>query len=169
MHVRAARTSDAETVREVHFESITGLGPEGYDEEQVEAWASGCESADYESAIEAEGGAFVVAEKGRDVVAFGSVRFEPPEGYEAAVAAEVTGVYVHPSVARTGVGSAALAELERLARERPVRTLGLSATVNAVPFYESHGYERVREYVHEFSGHESTGVEGTVVEMKKRL
>ncbi len=42
-------------------------------------------------------------------------------------------------------------------------------TLHAVPFYEWHGYERVREYMHEFSSHESIVVTGTVVEMKKNL
>jgi hypothetical protein len=46
---------------------------------------------------------------------------------------------------------------------------GRPASLNAVPFYELHGYERVREHDHEFSGHGSTGVTGTVVEMKKEL
>ncbi len=169
MRVRDATTDDAEAIRAVHAESITELGREGYDERQVTAWAEGCESAEYAAAIEADAGAFVVAEDEDDVVAFGTVRFEPPEEHAAAVESEVTGVYVHPSVARTGVGSAVLAELERRAREQATRTLGLSASLNAVPFYESRGYERVREYAHEFSSHESTGVTGTVVEMRKEL
>ncbi|MEM4780046.1 MAG: GNAT family N-acetyltransferase, partial [Halalkalicoccus sp.] len=83
--------------------------------------------------------------------------------------AEVTGVYVDPSAARQGIGSTLLADLERYGRERGVRTLALSASLNAVPFYQAHGYERVREYRHEFSNHESTGVEGIVVEMATRL
>lgn len=169
MRVRDTTVEDAEAVREVHFESITELGRDGYDERQVSAWAKGCESADYSSAIESEGGDFVVAEEGGNVAAFGSVRFVSPEGYESTAEAEVTGVYVRPSVARTGVGSAVLAALERRTRERDARTIGLSASLNAVPFYESHGYERVREYAHEFSGSESTGVTGTVVEMRKEL
>ncbi|XVH33258.1 GNAT family N-acetyltransferase (plasmid) [Haloferacaceae archaeon DSL9] len=83
--------------------------------------------------------------------------------------AEVTGVYVHPSVARQGVGTRIYTELERRARTHDVQTVGLSASRNAVAFYEAHGYERVREYTHAFSSHESTGVTGTVVEMKKKL
>ncbi|WP_231184993.1 GNAT family N-acetyltransferase [Haladaptatus sp. DYF46] len=168
MRVRNATTDDVEAVRAVHAESIAELGREGYDERQVAAWAEGCESAEYTPAIEADAGTFVVAED-VDVVAFGTVRFEPPKEHAAAVDGEVTGVYVHPSVARTGVGSAVLAELERRASEQGTRTLGLAASLNAVPFYEAHRYERVRECAHEFSSRESTGVTGTVVEMKKKL
>lgn len=169
MEVREATPGDAEAVRSVHRESIEGLGREAYTDEQVAAWAKGCESADYAGSIESDETAFVVAEDGRDIVGFGSLRFESPDAYEAAVDAEVTGVYVHPSAAREGVGSRLYAELERRARARGVRTLGLSASLNAVPFYESHGYERVRTYRHEFSSRESTGIEGAVVEMTKEL
>ena len=169
MHVREATTDDAEAVRSVHSESITELGPEGYAEPQVAAWARGCESADYSSVIENEETEFVVAEDEGTVVAFGSATLESPEEYEPAVEAEVTGVYVHPTVARTGVGSAVLSEIERRVRDRDTHALGLSASLNAVSFYEEHGYERVREYTHEFSSSESTSVTGTLVEMKKEL
>lgn len=169
MHVREARPSDVDAVRAVHRASIEGLGPAAYAEEQVEAWAHGCETAEYSSIAE-DDCYFVVAEdEDGGVVGFGSLRLDSPEGYEAAVDAEVTGLYVHPSVTREGVGSAILADLEDRARNEGVRTLGLTSSLNAVPFYEAQGYERVREYAHEFSDHESTGVEGRVVEMRKEL
>lgn len=169
MEVREATSVDAEAVRRVHAESIRKLGSEAYSAEQVEAWAAGCESADYAVAIESTDTRFVVAEDGEGIYGFGTLSFDAPEEYETAVGGEVTGVYVHPSVAREGVGSAILEDLEREARERGVRTLGLSASLNAVPFYEAREYERVRERRHEFSAHRSTSVEGTVVEMVKRL
>ncbi|MDL5361623.1 GNAT family N-acetyltransferase [Halalkalicoccus sp. NIPERK01] len=169
MEIREATPGDAEIIQEVHVASITELGPEAYSESQVEAWAMGCKSADYAGAIESDDAYFVVAEDREGVRGFGSLSLDPSEGYEASVDAEVTGVYVDPSVARRGVGSAILADLERHAREHGVRTLGLSASLNALPFYEAHGYERVREYRHEFSAHESTAVEGTVVEMTMQL
>lgn len=110
-----------------------------------------------------------MAHDDRGVVGFGFLTFESLDDYEATVDAEVPGVYVLPSVARTGVGSILYAELERQAREDGIQMLELKASLNAVSFYESHGYERVKEHTHEFSSHESTGVEGTVVEMKKQL
>lgn len=168
MEIRAAEPTDADAVRRVHRASIEGLGPEAYDSEQVEAWASGCESADYASTIADDDVRFVVAERDGDIVGFGSLRLERLAD-ESTADAEITGVYVHPSVAREGVGTALLADLEREARERGRRLLGLSASLNAVPFYDHHGYERVETRTHEFSGHRSTGVEGTVVEMRKEL
>jgi putative acetyltransferase len=167
MEVRDATPSDAEAVRTVHRRSITELGTEGYGDAQVEAWARGCASAGYASAIEAEGSEFVVADDGGDVVAFGSLALSAPDEVDAD--GEVTGVYVLPSVAREGVGTRVYSKLERRARARGARTLGLSASLNAVPFYEAQGYERVGERTHEFSSHESTGVTGVVVEMRKEL
>lgn len=169
MNVREAVPADAEAVRAVHSDSITGLGREAYSQEQIEAWAPGCEAADYTEAINEDELLFVVAEMDSDVVAFGSLKLTSPDEYEADVDAEITGVYVHPSVARQGVGTRIYTELEEAARTRGEERLGLPATRNAVPFYESHGFERVRAFSHEFSSHESTGVTGTIIEMKKTL
>ena len=168
MELREATPGDVEAIRTVHQAAITGLGPDAYDNQQVDAWARGIESADY-AAIESVDYDFLVAEDGDDVVGFGSVRYESPDDYEANVDAEVTAVYVNPEVARKGVGSTLLEALQARARDQGVRTLGLSSSLNAVPFYEAHGYERVRESTHEFSSEELTGVEGRVVEMVRDL
>ncbi|SIR48886.1 putative acetyltransferase [Haladaptatus litoreus] len=169
MQIRDAMPEESDAVRRVHVESIIELGRDGYSPEQVEAWAQRCESADYSAAIGSETQEFVVAEDDRGVVGFGSLKYESPEEYEATVDAEITAVYVHPAVAREGVGSKLYSKLECRAREQGVQTLGLSASKNAVPFYEAHGCERVREFVHEFSSDDGTGVKGAVVEMKKTL
>lgn len=157
MRVREATPADADAVREVYAAFIAGLGPATYGDEQVEAWRRGVESADYTAAIR------------DDELAFGSLRHAAPEGYETAVDAEATAVYVHPDAARDGVGSAVLADRERRARDAGVESLGCTSSLNGVGFYERHGYERVRERSHEFSSAESTDVEGRVVEMAKVL
>ncbi|WP_440989816.1 N-acetyltransferase family protein [Haloarchaeobius baliensis] len=174
MQVRVATGDDVEAIRRVHEASIRDLGTETYDDEQVEAWAAGVESADY-AAVTDEACYFTVAEAesavvdDQSIVGFGTLVRREPEDYGADVDAEVTAVYVHPDVAENGVGTALLVDLERQAREEGFDRLGLTASTNAVPFYEAHGYERVRERGHEFSDHEGTGVEGTVVEMAKTL
>lgn len=169
MRIRDAEPADAEVVRRVHAESIQGLGTAADRQEQVDAWARGCESADYTALLEADHLMVVVACEGDDVVGFGTLSLSSPEEYEADVDAEVTLVYVHPEAAGEGVGSALYEELERRARANDVDALGLTASRNAVRFYDDHGYERVRAKDHEFSAHESTGVTGEVVEMRKHL
>lgn len=166
MNVRDATPDDVEAIRHVHRESILALGPAAYDEEQVAAWASGVDDADY-AAVEDDDTVFVVAECDGDVVGFASLRVDPPDGYASSVDAEVTGVYVHPDAAGAGVGTALLSRLESAARARGATSLGLEASRNAVGFYDARGYERVRDRNHEFSA--PSGVFGTVVEMKTTL
>ncbi|WP_323174002.1 GNAT family N-acetyltransferase [Natrialba sp. PRR66] len=169
MEVREAVPDDADAIRTTHAASITELGAESYSQEQVDAWAAGCESADYTAAIESPDHYLVVAVVDGSIRGFGSLVVAAPEEYETTADAEVTAVYVHPSVAREGVGSRIYESLERRAGERGVTALELTASQNAVAFYRSHGYERIGATRHEFSGHESTGVYGTVVEMRKEL
>ena len=163
MEVREARPADAEAVFEAHHAAIERLGPQAYDDEQVAAWGEGGSPDDY--GFEDPDEFYVVAELDGAVRGFGCLTLSAGEHLRADVDAEVTGVYVHPDAVREGVGTALLERLEEEARERGIESLGLWASLNAVGFYEHHGYERVAERTHEFSG----GVEGTVLEMRKTL
>ena len=182
--LRDAVPADAEAVRDVHAASVRGLGPAAYDDEQVAAWAGNRDPADYDTTP--DDADFVVAERDGRVVGFAELR-PHGGGYFETVrpgpwTGEVRAVYVHPDAAGEGVGSALLAELERRARGRDLSALGLHASLNAVPFYEARGYERVVELDHEFGESEAHSVSGsrtesdgdgpvtsTVVEMRKRL
>lgn len=169
IQLRDATPRDTEQIRTVHRAAIEQLGSQAYTDTQVRAWARGCSAAEYASAIEAADVVFLVADRGGEIVAFGSLRLSPPEAYHASVDAELTGLYVDPSTARSGIGTRVCAALERRATRRGVDTLGLSASLNAVPFYTTQGYDRVRTYTHEFSPQVGTGVTGEVVEMRKKL
>lgn len=127
-----------------------------------------CETADYETPVESPEMTCLVAESDA-IVGFAMLNHTDPEEYVSDADAEVTVVYVSPGVAREGVGSQLYTELEAGARSNDIETLALSVSRNAVPFYESHGNDRVREYDHEFSAYLDTGVTGTVVEMAKQL
>lgn len=161
--VREARTSDVTAVLGVHRASIQGLGPAGYDAEQVAAWRRGRSPDDY--AVDADGVYFVVAEADGAVLGFGALREEAGDHLDAPADAEVTAVYVRPSAARQGVGSALLADLEREAREAGAGSLGLWSSLVAVPFYQAAGYDRVADHRTTFAD----GVEGRVVEMRTVL
>lgn len=153
-------------IRSVHRRSIRELGRRAYDEHQIDAWAAGCDDADYTASIEATGGCVLVAERGGEVVGFASGTTDPDEDD---VDAEVTGLYVAPSVARRGIGSALLAALEGQLAPRGSARIGLTASRNAVGFYERHGYAVREPRTHEFSPHLETGVTGTVVRMRRDL
>lgn len=74
---------------------------------------------------------------------------------------ELHAVYVHPDHARSGVGSALLAELEGYARGYGLTKLTLQSSLNAVGFYERAGYNQTNRG-------ESPG-RVAVVEMEKYL
>lgn len=168
LRVREAEPSDAAAVCRVHEAAIRGLGPRGYDDDQVDAWAGDRSPADYDFDTEDYD---VVADRDGEVVGFGTLVPERPDyltdrGDSPAGAVEA--VYVHPDHAGEGVGSAILADLEREARDRGLASLGLQASLNAVEFYERRGYEREREVSHAFGG-DDCEVRGTVVEMWRHL
>jgi putative acetyltransferase len=163
MTIREAVADDGSAVLSVHLESIEQLGSAAYTSEQVAAWAHARDPQSYP--IDEDHAHFVVAEREECVVGFGWLETDPGDHLDAAVDREVIAVYVHPSVAREGVGSALLTELERFARDENASSLGLWSSLNAVEFYMAHGYEQVTEHVFEFDA----GIEGTVVEMRRKL
>jgi len=160
--VREAVPDDAPRIRAVHLDAIESLGGQAYSDEQVAAWAHDRDPAEYP--VETGETYAVVAEAGDRLVGFGWMRPDA-EDLVAPVGGEITAVYVDPSVARQGVGTRLCTELESEARRRGVESLGLWASRNAVPFYKTQDYRRVTEHTIEFDD----GVEGTVVEMRKRL
>lgn len=161
--VREAVPADAHAIRDVHLASIEGLAGDHYDDEQVGAWAHDRDPDEYP--IESPETEFLVADCGGTIVGFGWMKPDADDYIEAAVDGEITAVYVHPSVSGEGVGSAVYAALESRARSAGASSLGLWASLNAVSFYESHGYSRVTDHDLEFDD----GVYGTVTEMRKTL
>ncbi|NHZ83861.1 GNAT family N-acetyltransferase [Massilia sp. CCM 8695] len=61
---------------------------------------------------------------------------------------EVDAVFVDPQAGGRGIGKMMLAALERMALERGCKRLHLSASLNAVPFYEAAGFFVLRTAVY---------------------
>lgn len=162
VRVREAVAGDAHQICDVHLASIEGFGRQSYTGEQVAAWAHDRDPEEYP--IEAEDTYFVVAEVETEVVGFGWMKPDAGEYLQTAVEGEITGVYIHPSVARNGVGSRIYTELETEAIRQNIDSLGLWASRNAVPFYEAQGYERVTDHSYEYHD----GIELTLAEMVKQ-
>lgn len=80
-------------------------------------------------------------------------------------AGEVDAVFVDPDAGGRGIGSALLRTLEEMALASGCDTLHLSASLNAVGFYEAAGFVRIRDeaYPH------SSGFSLDSVFMQKRL
>lgn len=161
--IREGVAADAPRIHEVHLTSIKGLAGQSYDDDQIAAWAHERDPAEYP--IESPDTYFLVAERNDRMLGFGWMKPEADDYFQTTVGGEITATYVHPSVARRGIGSRIYDELEAYARRRSIESLGLWASLNAVPFYEAKGYERMTDHTYEFHD----GIEGTVAEMRKSL
>ncbi len=153
--------------------SIRAFGPAAYDERQVTAWAH---VDDPVYPVDDPGQLLLVAEvDGEDGEAVDGDDGDESDGapvfagvgHVAPAEEEVYAVYVHPDHAREGVGTALLEELEAAARDRGCDRLGLTASRNAVPFYEAAGYERTGSVEHDPTGPHDVTLE--CVRMRKRL
>jgi len=165
--VRSARLADRPTIRDLHVASVRELAPAAYRDAVVEAWIGDEERdpANYE--VTADDVVFLVATDDGEVVGFAEIATGPDATaeYDVPGDAAVRAVYVAPDRAGEGIGTELLAELERRGRQRGVETVLVTASLNALGFYESRGYERVGERTHVLGGE----VEGTVVVLRKRL
>ena len=146
--------TDAEAVRQVHGTSIRQVCAADYSARQIEAWASPARIEQYQFAIARH--EFHVAVASAIVIGFSELDRER---------GEVKAVYVDPAWLRRGVGSALLAELERVAREVRLGELQLEASLTAQPFYLAAGYCAVRRATHILSSGEGL----SCVQMRKAL
>lgn len=134
--VREMEPGDARAWLDVHRSAVRGLAADHYPAELVEAWAPlPVTAADVERLREAPSDELrLVAVLGGRVV--GIAAWAPATG-------EVTACYVLPGEARTGVGAALLAAIERAARRAGLASLSAEASLNAEPFYRARGFEAV--------------------------
>lgn len=133
--LRSASPNDVWKIRSLHIAAIEAHGPRAYDDEQVAAWAEKETDPDPGS-VEDTDQHVIVAEVDDSVVGFGKL---VPDHRE------VQAVYVHPDFTRQGIGYAILEKLENLAVGLGIDTLELQSSLNAVKFYEVHGFSQVRE------------------------
>jgi len=131
---RKAAIADKDAIWRVRSASIRGLCKGHYGEELAERWASVRPPADFADVICER--KFIVAEYGGVIVGF---------GFLADQMGTLEGLSVEPHFARRGVGTAIADLLEACARCAGVRSLTLSASLNAVPFYKTRGYREIRE------------------------
>lgn len=142
MRVREATEEDRQAVFALHVAAARRLDTDRYTDEQLRAWArkdGGPEAypvADPDRHL-------VVAEREGDVLGYGEL--DRSEG-------EVIAVYVHPDHQGSGVGSALLSHLEAVAEREGFDRLHLTASLNAVEFYEARGWERVERVTHDTGG-----------------
>ena len=138
---RDALESDVDSIMQVHTDSIKNICSTHYSSEQISDWIGRQRREKYIQLI-ARDDDFVVAEDSNgQVVAFGHLgRCTDHDRFSPQVNFEVYGFYVSPSVKRQGVGRRLIAELERRAVMQGCVKLGVSSTLNALPFYKACGF-----------------------------
>lgn len=135
--IRLATAADNIAISALQMDSIRSLCSGHYAPEQIEAWASRRTPELYERVLENQ--ELYVAERDGILVGFGQLDLE---------SGQVVAVYVMPAAARMGVGTALLRHLEAIAQLHGWQRLHLTASLNAVPFLETMGYEHVAPFEH---------------------
>jgi putative acetyltransferase len=129
MLIRAAVPADVGDIFRVHTSAIRHVCSAVYDAPQIESWICRKRPEGYLDPIAQH--PFFVAIVNGGVVGFSELNPET---------AEVCAVYVQPDHLRRGIGGDLLLAAEAAARQRGLARLHLRATLNAVPFYQAHGY-----------------------------
>lgn len=128
-HIRLATPADAEAICRVHQRAIRISCAESYGPEVVSQWADTRHPQMYLEVMREE--TMFVAERAGTVVGFCCV-----------LGNEVRGLYVDPDAGR-GTGRRLLHKAEEVAMASQAAELRVTATLNAVPFYERAGYQRL--------------------------
>ena len=138
--VRTMRSDEARRFLEIHHDAIRGIAAADYPPSVIDAWAPLpiTDEAVHRFLLNRDDELRLIAEiEGRSV------------GIGALVVdrSELRACYVVPGATRRGIGTALVAEIERLARERGLGYLRLESSVTAESFYARLGYavEEMRE------------------------
>jgi putative acetyltransferase len=134
--IRPMRTEDARRFLEIQREAVRGIAARDYPPAVVEAWAPLPITDDVRERFlhNRNHEVRLMAEIGGRAVGIGAL---------VVGRAELRACYVVPGAARRGVGTALVAEIERLAREHGLVELQLQASLTAEPFYAALGYRVV--------------------------
>jgi putative acetyltransferase len=131
--IRAMRSEEARRFLEIQRESARGIAAGDYPSAVIEAWAP--------LPITDEVVARFLGNADDEIRLIAEIDGQPV-GIGALVLgnSELRACYVVPSVARRGVGTAIVAEIERIAREHRLGYLRLESSLTAEPFYAALGY-----------------------------
>lgn len=135
---REASPEDAVEMAQIQSESLRKNAHETYTEKQLDCLAPPDPDAEIIPDAEFDDDACrpIVAENGDSVVGWGSVHLN-----ENTLAA----TFVAPEYAGKGIGRALVEKLEEMARKEGLEQLTVPASLNAVGFYETLGFERQRQ------------------------
>ena len=132
--IRLMRPQEARRFLEIHRESVRHLAASDYPASVVDKWAP--------RPITDEIVERFLANRDNEIRLMAEIDGQPV-GIGALVVgtSELRACYVVPGAARRGVGSALVAEIERIAGEHGLGHLQLESSLTAEPFYTALGYQ----------------------------
>ncbi len=130
--IRRACLDDAKRIWQIQTDSIRSVCRTHYQPDVIEAWASQLKPSSYEVPIEER--EVIVAEQHGQVVGFGQLNLETHE---------METLYVDSEQIGKGIGAELLKSLESIAHQNGVIELKIASSLNAVSFYQKHGYQQI--------------------------
>ena len=134
--IRKIKATDKETILSIHKQSVYGICKKCYTEKEMEAWTNNFTPEMFDKGIKDQNNIGVVAQDLNKVVGY---------GFFNAVDKELKALYLLPEYIKQGVGKKILLRLEEMAKEKNINKLTLKSTINAVNFYQSFGYKKIKE------------------------
>ena len=151
---RAATETDLPTLWSLRTRAVRATCATHYPPETIAIWSAAEPPATMPVLLRTGGG--IVMEEGNVIAGYALLDTD---------SGEVDAVFVEPSRQGAGIGRALLRAIESLARDAGLDRLFLSASLNAVAFYECAGFRVLRERLYP---HHS-GIQIRSVLMEKRL
>src|SRR5262245_44867869 len=132
--IRRVGLDDHSAVRHLHARSMRSQSGDALSDAEIAAFKAFVGSPAYSDCLLAEEvyGAFVDGQ----LVGTAGWHLNGDDGRTA----RISSVFVDPLFGRLGIGRRLLAEVEARAYQSGFAQLGISATINAVPFFEKLGY-----------------------------
>jgi len=131
--LRKAQLTDVDAIRQLFFETITGINSKDYSPDQISIWsASAGNSIRWMQRITQYH--FIVATHERNIVGFAALT---PEG-------EFDCLYVHKNFQRSGIGQQLLEAIQQEADKRGLPLITSDVSITAKPFFERNGFQQVK-------------------------
>lgn len=130
LKIRLSRPEDSEKIIKLQTSSLRELSS-GYDSNQVESLVRSQASARF-----AQNEIAVVAEHENEIVGFASY---------LTYSSQISGVYVHPSLIRQGIGTRLLKAVEKIAIDRGYKAIQVFSSLAGVSFYHANAYQSIRQ------------------------
>ncbi|NES23229.1 MAG: GNAT family N-acetyltransferase [Symploca sp. SIO3E6] len=128
--IRSSTPKDFKKIIELQTHSLRNLSP-NYNSTQIESLVRS-----QASARSAEDEISFVAEYEHEILGFASFLKQK---------SQISGIYVHPSFIRQGIGTKLLELVEKIAIDGGDKAIYVTSSLSTVTFYQANGYQLIRQ------------------------